>query len=375
MRLTADVILRASSRFNPLNQRELELRGLKIPAIENLAVTQDQFDAIDFSDNELRKIDNLPKLVRLVNLIVNNNSVRIISSDIGEKCPNLETLVLTNNRISNLAQIDSLAGCRRLLHLSLIGNPVVHQDNYRLYVIHKIPSLRSLDFRKVSRQERLASEKLFASKEGRDMKKNVAEEAKTFSVEDRTQANGELTEDQKRQIREAIANANSPAEVDRIERQLRAGTFQFAPAQSQQKAPAAAGQQEEERKEEVVPASPVKRQAPTPAPAPAPAPAAVTTPKGRARRNSQDNAETPMQTDDEPAQKQKRSRTDSVSSNKGSDRRKSVDETAAPNAALTPQSAKKMKVAELKSELQARGLPTNGLKADLLERLLGHLEA
>jgi hypothetical protein len=34
-----------------------------------------------------------------------------------------------------------------------------------------------------------------------------------------------------------------------------------------------------------------------------------------------------------------------------------------------------MQVAELKAELQARGLPTDGLKADLLERLLAHLNA
>ncbi len=47
---------RASTRLNPLQDRELDLRGYKIPMIENLGVAQDQFDAIDFSDNEIRAL-------------------------------------------------------------------------------------------------------------------------------------------------------------------------------------------------------------------------------------------------------------------------------------------------------------------------------
>lgn len=38
MRLTADVALAAPVRVNALNDRELDLRGLKLPAIENLGV-------------------------------------------------------------------------------------------------------------------------------------------------------------------------------------------------------------------------------------------------------------------------------------------------------------------------------------------------
>ncbi|KAK1327900.1 hypothetical protein QTO34_012809 [Cnephaeus nilssonii] len=35
--------------------------GYKIPVIENLGATLDQFDAIDFSDNEIRKLDGFPR--------------------------------------------------------------------------------------------------------------------------------------------------------------------------------------------------------------------------------------------------------------------------------------------------------------------------
>jgi hypothetical protein len=40
MRLTADVIMNCFARINPCLERELDLRGLKIPAIENVGATQ-----------------------------------------------------------------------------------------------------------------------------------------------------------------------------------------------------------------------------------------------------------------------------------------------------------------------------------------------
>ena len=47
----------------------------KIPIIENLGATLDQFDTINFTNNEIRKIDNFPLLPRLKSLIFNNNRI------------------------------------------------------------------------------------------------------------------------------------------------------------------------------------------------------------------------------------------------------------------------------------------------------------
>lgn len=54
--------------------------GYKIPVIENLGATLDQFDAIDFSDNEIRKLDGFPLLKRLKTLLMNNNRLRWVLS-------------------------------------------------------------------------------------------------------------------------------------------------------------------------------------------------------------------------------------------------------------------------------------------------------
>lgn len=49
--------------------------GYKIPQIENMGATLDQFDTIDFSDNDLRKLDGFPHLPRLKCLLLNNNRI------------------------------------------------------------------------------------------------------------------------------------------------------------------------------------------------------------------------------------------------------------------------------------------------------------
>ena len=57
-----------------------------------------------------------------------------------------------NNKISELPELDKLANCKKLERLVLTNNIVTEMPNYRLYVIHKLPSLRILDFEKVQKQ-------------------------------------------------------------------------------------------------------------------------------------------------------------------------------------------------------------------------------
>ena len=75
VKLTPDLIANAAQYVNAVKDRELDLRGYKIPMLENLGTTLDQFDTIDFSDNELRKIENIPYLPRLKCLMFNNNRI------------------------------------------------------------------------------------------------------------------------------------------------------------------------------------------------------------------------------------------------------------------------------------------------------------
>uniref|UniRef100_A0A674MFK1 Small nuclear ribonucleoprotein polypeptide A' n=1 Tax=Takifugu rubripes TaxID=31033 RepID=A0A674MFK1_TAKRU len=149
VKLSAELIEQAAQYTNPVRDRELDLRGYKIPVIENLGATLDQFDTLDFSDNEVRKLDGFPLLRRLKTLLMNSNRICRIGENLEQALPNLRELILTSNNIQELGDLDPLATIKTLSLLSLLRNPVTNKKHYRLYVINKLPQLRVLDFQKV----------------------------------------------------------------------------------------------------------------------------------------------------------------------------------------------------------------------------------
>uniref|UniRef100_A0AAQ4PIU1 Small nuclear ribonucleoprotein polypeptide A' n=1 Tax=Gasterosteus aculeatus aculeatus TaxID=481459 RepID=A0AAQ4PIU1_GASAC len=149
VKLSAELIEQAAQYTNPVRDRELDLRAYKIPVLENLGATLDQFDAIDFSDNEIRKLDGFPLLRRLKTLLMNNNRICRIGENLEHSLSALTELVLTNNNIQELGDLDPLATVKTLTLLSLLRNPVTNKKHYRLYVINKMPQIRVLDFQKV----------------------------------------------------------------------------------------------------------------------------------------------------------------------------------------------------------------------------------
>ncbi|CAA7400739.1 unnamed protein product [Spirodela intermedia] len=232
VRLTADLILKSPHFFNALRERELDLRGNKIAVIENLGATEDQFDTIDLTDNEIVKLENFPHMSRLGTLLMNNNRVTRINANIGEFLPKLHTLILTNNRLVNLVEIDPLASLPKLQTLSLLDNNITKKPNYRLYVIHKLKKLRLLDFRKVKLKERTQAEELFASTEAVEEVKRQS--VKTFTIVEQTKSPEMPKEEQAPKviaptpeqitaIKAAIVSSQTLEEVARLEQALKSG--------------------------------------------------------------------------------------------------------------------------------------------------------
>ncbi|KAK3228965.1 hypothetical protein Dsin_000846 [Dipteronia sinensis] len=260
VKLTADLIWKSPHFFNAIKERELDLRGSsissshplhlailfsiisftcfffflirvsgnKIAVIENLGATEDQFDTVDLSDNEIVKLE-MQLLKRLGTLIINNNRITRINPNIGEFLPKLHSLVLTNNRLVNLVEIDPLASLPKLQFLSLLDNNITKKPNYRLYVIHKLKSLRVLDFKKVKNKERMEAANLFSSKEVEEEAKK--ESTKTFEVPSVTEVPEEQqtpkvvapTPEQIIAIKAAIVNSQTLEEVARLEKALKSG--------------------------------------------------------------------------------------------------------------------------------------------------------
>ncbi|XP_054626813.1 U2 small nuclear ribonucleoprotein A' isoform X2 [Dunckerocampus dactyliophorus] len=202
------------------------LQGYKIPVLENLGATLDQFDTVDFSDNEVRKLDGFPLLRRLKTLLMNNNRICRIGENLEQCLPSLRELILTNNNIQELGDLEPLASVKTLTLLSLLRNPVTNKKHYRLYVINKIPQIRVLDFQKVKLKERQEAEKMFKGKRGAQLAKDIAKQTKTFTPGMAAQLEmkraGPSHADVEA-IKNAIANASSLAEVERLKGMLQAG--------------------------------------------------------------------------------------------------------------------------------------------------------
>jgi U2 small nuclear ribonucleoprotein A' len=281
MKLTAEILNSAPVRFNPLDERELCLRGalvvlgcgrsfvhlevagLSIAVIENLATTlvrmcvvdcrhcltgcaQDQFDCFDLSDNQIRRLEHFPRLRRLKSLLLPNNYVSRISPKLGEMLPGLETLVLTNNRVSSLSEIEALASCKSLTFLSLYRCDVARLPNYRRFVLHTLPALKVLDFAAVSRAERADAEAFFRSAQGKAFKiavsrarevskrpreeeegeeKEVESDAKRVALSEQGGDESSMSERERAALAVLVERASTASELARIEAAMKSGTL------------------------------------------------------------------------------------------------------------------------------------------------------
>lgn len=130
------------------------------------------------------------------------------------------------------------------------------RQHYRLYTIHKIPTLKVLDFQKVKQSERDRAQRLASSAAGAAMEADCRLEAraaasssstanddgaitsKTYNDDNETNTfepgegkNAEesfatqFTMEEKAKIREMVANAASAEEIDSIENLVKKGIF------------------------------------------------------------------------------------------------------------------------------------------------------
>ncbi|KAL2911932.1 U2 snRNP complex subunit [Polyrhizophydium stewartii] len=250
-RLDFDLLAGAQSRINPAGDRELVLRGLKLQRIENLSLTRDQNDALDLTDNDLRRLDNFPLLPRLKTILAANNRITSLDPSLHKYIPSLRVLILANNNLAELGDLDMLMGFEHLEVLSLIDNPVAAKKHYRHYVIHRCPKVRILDFRRVREKERDEALALFSGKKGTALLKSLsktaavsaaAEAAAATAAGDATFVPGEgipgadglpakrapsryqgPTPEEAERIRAAIQSAKTLEEIARLERQLQSG--------------------------------------------------------------------------------------------------------------------------------------------------------
>lgn len=69
---------------------------------------------------------------RLQALYLGRNRISTIATGLGKSIGNLHTLALSQNQISELADLEPLSELKKLTHLALLENPVTSKEVCRL---------------------------------------------------------------------------------------------------------------------------------------------------------------------------------------------------------------------------------------------------
>uniref|UniRef100_A0A803SPY2 Leucine rich repeat containing 9 n=1 Tax=Anolis carolinensis TaxID=28377 RepID=A0A803SPY2_ANOCA len=149
-------------------------------------------EELTLDGNCITTLEGISKLSKLIRLSANNNHLTSLDRNVFSNLSHLHYLSLENNRITSLVglqkayalievyisnnyvssnqEIYQLKGLNNLVILDMYGNLIVwKQENYRLFVIFHIPSLKALDGIAVEPAETENAKDLFGGKLNADM--------------------------------------------------------------------------------------------------------------------------------------------------------------------------------------------------------------
>ena len=99
---------------------------------------------LDLSFNSIQRIQGLKSLKQLEDLSLYSNKISIIEGL--EHCSSLQCLSLGNNKIDSLEQVIRLRQLRSLRMLTLAGNPICDESEYKMTVLAYVDALNYLDY-------------------------------------------------------------------------------------------------------------------------------------------------------------------------------------------------------------------------------------
>ncbi|KAI3367720.1 hypothetical protein L3Q82_026558, partial [Scortum barcoo] len=129
-----------------------------------------------FNDNDISKVEGLDSCPKLEELFLNNNNISTLSGLSKLHC--LSKLSIDGNQLSSLdssvldqlPNLSFLSGLSNLIILDLYGNPLLEKlENYRIYVVFHLPSLKALDGTAVEVTECESAKDMFGGRLTPDM--------------------------------------------------------------------------------------------------------------------------------------------------------------------------------------------------------------
>ncbi|XP_050982867.1 leucine-rich repeat-containing protein 9 [Labeo rohita] len=149
-------------------------------------------EELSLNNNSISRLEGLCAMHRLTRLSINSNHLQYLDGDILDQLPNLHFLSVENNIISSLhglqrsrslfelyvgnndisttRDIYHLKALSSLIILDLYGNPLVNKlENYRIYMVFHLPSLKALDGVAVETCESETAKDVFGGRLNADM--------------------------------------------------------------------------------------------------------------------------------------------------------------------------------------------------------------
>jgi Leucine-rich repeat (LRR) protein len=157
-----DIHTLSACKFLPLGSlKVLFLQGNDITRLDGLE-SLSQVRELVLDKNKIRHVDfgALLSLINLRELRVEENGLKSLSNF--TPLPRLQALHLGSNRIADMSDMDKLTALPCLLDLTLSNNPIARKQLYRATAIQKLPTLRILDNKEITVEERDRVDVLFA---------------------------------------------------------------------------------------------------------------------------------------------------------------------------------------------------------------------
>ncbi|KAK7148433.1 hypothetical protein R3I93_012688 [Phoxinus phoxinus] len=149
-------------------------------------------EELSLNNNSISRLEGLSAMHRLTRLSINRNHLQCLDGDVLDRLPNLHFLSVENNIISSLhglqrlrslfelyvgnndisttRDIYHLKALSSLIILDLYGNPLVSKlENYRIYMVFHLPSLKALDGVAVETCESETAKDVFEGRLNADM--------------------------------------------------------------------------------------------------------------------------------------------------------------------------------------------------------------
>jgi|EP00945_MAST-04E_sp_MAST-4E-sp1_P001341 hypothetical protein len=163
----------------------LKLDNNTIKVMENLEHLSN-LTWLDLSFNNIEEISGLQSLTKLTDLTLFNNSISSLAGL--EKLVNLNVLSIGNNNLSDVKEIKTLREFKKLNVLSMDGNPVCEDPEYKMIVLAFLSSIRFFDFILVD-----ASDVTLAKEQYQDDLQELAEHEKMQQESEQTRSKKETT--------------------------------------------------------------------------------------------------------------------------------------------------------------------------------------